>query len=312
MSWEGRILDAGPEPAAAIENLFVWQLASWPLLRDGLEGLGRARSRAVTVDGFRLVAWHIPHRIRSTTARVDEASVEKRPCFLCPHNLPREERAVALDAAFVIACNPYPIRERHVSVLCREHRPQEILGTSGDFRTMLDLARALPDYLVLYNGPECGASAPDHMHFQACRRAGVPLMDHLGRAEGGIIDGYPAGVLVLRDSDPVALGSAFGRLMMGLGDLVPGAREPMVNVASVYEGGWWNVLVFPRLRHRPAAYFSGELTWSPGALDLTGVIVLPVEEDLGRIGAGSIRSALSEVCLSGASIRRLAAELGLP
>ena len=32
---------------------------------------------------------------------------------------------------------------------------------------MLFLAENMNEFLILYNGPECGASAPDHMHFQA-------------------------------------------------------------------------------------------------------------------------------------------------
>lgn len=295
MSWEERILATGD-----VETLFSEQRAAWPLLRQGIDGLGRARSRVFDVDGFELTAWHIPHRIGSTTARVDEKSIGTRPCFLCPDNLPAEERALAFGSRFVITCNPYPILDRHVSVVSREHRPQRV---DADFRTMLDLSAGLPDHLVLYNGPECGASAPDHMHFQACRRQGVPVMDRPGD------DGFPARHLVLADDDPGALEGRFRNLMALLAGVVPGIPEPMVNIVTVYANGRWIVLVFPRRRHRPGIYDSGEILWSPGALDLTGMIVLPRETDLDRITAEMIGDGFSEVCLSDESLRGLAGQL---
>lgn len=308
MSWDTRLVAAGDPLTESIDHLFEDQVAAWPLLRAGAEGLENTRSRTIVVDGFELKAAHIPHRIRSTTAAVDDQSVRQRPCFLCEENLPAEERAVSFGAGFFVTCNPFPILPRHVSIVSREHRPQR---AEPDFSTMLALAGALPDYLVLYNGGECGASAPDHMHFQACRRAGVPVMAYLGAAAGGIIEGYPVGHVLLSGTDATALTGKFNELMARLVGRVQGRHEPMVNVVAVWDAGVWSVLVFPRRRHRPSVFASGELIWSPGALDLAGILVLPRREDLERITPDRVRAGFSEVSAGPKVLGQLAAELEL-
>lgn len=304
MTWQRRLLSADGDMRAGVEALFADQLERWELLRDGVDGLVRARSRVMELDGFRLLATHIPHRIHSTTAEVDAQSIRSRPCFLCPENLPGEERGVAFGEEFVVTANPYPIRERHLSIVSREHRPQRALG---DFPAMLDLASALPRYLVLYNGPECGASAPDHMHFQACLRAGVPLFDALERVSDS--DGYPASHVRLVGRHREELAETFGALLARVGDIAPGEAEPMVNVVTVHDGDRWQVLVFPRRAHRPSMYASGELLWSPGALDLAGILVLPREADLERATPELFRDGFSQVSVPGEVAKRLAREI---
>ena len=150
-----------------VEDLFKRQLRAWPQLSTGVEGLARATTRSVRTDWFDIYIRHIPHRMASTTAGVDRESVAKRPCFLCPANLPSEEEGLPFDENFTIYCNPFPIVDRHLTIAHREHGSQRI---ADQFGNMLDLAAALPGYFIVYNGPECGASAPDHMHFQAGSR----------------------------------------------------------------------------------------------------------------------------------------------
>lgn len=313
MTWDRIMLPAPSEPRRSIETLFAEQLESWPLLRAGVEGLEQARSRVISVRGFDLIARHIPHRIHSTTARVDDATIRGRACFLCANSLPAEERAVALNESYVVTCNPYPILRDHVSVVSRVHRPQGIAdGSSSELQVMLGLAASLPEHLVIYNGPECGASAPDHMHFQACHRQGVPVAVHLDTVSGGLMDGFPSRPLVLGDHDQLRLEETFRNLMAILRTAVPGRSEPMVNVVAVYDRHSWRLLVFPRLRHRPLAYHSGELTWTPGALDLAGIIVLPVAEDLNRVSAEMLERGFDDVCLSYDETSRIARELRLP
>ena len=155
-----------------LEELFRRQVRAWPQLAKGLEGLARAKTRPVRIDWFDVFIRHIPHRVGSTTAAVDRESVAKRPCFLCAGNLPPEEEGVRFDEDFTIYCNPFPIVDRHLTIAHREHGSQRI---ANQFGNMLDLAAALPGYFVIYNGPECGASAPDHMHFQAGSRGLFPI-----------------------------------------------------------------------------------------------------------------------------------------
>src|SRR5215470_14336716 len=159
-----------------VEALFQQQLRSWPRLARGVEGLGRAQTRRVPIDWFEVFVRHIPHRVGSTTAAVDRESVAKRPCFLCTENLDAEEQGVSFNQNYTIYCNPFPIVDRHLTIVHRNHHVQHIAGEVG---TMLDLAAALPPYFVIYNGPECGASAPDHMHFQAGWRELFPIEKEL-------------------------------------------------------------------------------------------------------------------------------------
>jgi len=312
VNWSERTLPVDGTTEDAFNLLFADQLVRWSLLSAGHGGLREAQRRVVSVQGFDLVAWHIPHRITSSTARTDDHSIRDRPCFLCAPNLPREERAISLGGDFVVTCNPFPILEKHVSVVCREHRPQRIWsGESCELGIMLDLSRDLPDFLILYNGPECGASAPDHMHFQACRRRGVPILSYLDRAEKGLIPGFPSNPIVLRGRDRDETEAQFVRLMARLRSVVAGRQEPMVNVIVLFDGSGWAVLVFPRLRHRPAVYDRGEFTWSPGALDLAGVLVLPVQNDLKRATSEVFERGFIEVCLGYDDVRRLAEGLEL-
>ena len=155
-----------------LEELFKRQAQAWPQLANGLEGLARAKTRPVRIDWFDIFIRHIPHRVGSTTAAVDRESVAKRPCFLCTANLPAEEEGLQFDQEFTIYCNPFPIVDRHLTIAHRDHGTQRIAGRFGN---MLGLAAALPGYFVIYNGPECGASAPDHMHFQAGSRELLPI-----------------------------------------------------------------------------------------------------------------------------------------
>ena len=155
-----------------VEDLFKRQLRAWPRLATGVEGLARATTRSVTIDWFDIYIRHIPHRMASTTAVVDRESVAKRPCFLCAANLPSEEEGLPFDENFTIYCNPFPIVDHHLTIAHREHGLQRI---ADQFGNMLDLAARLAGYFVVYNGPECGASAPDHMHFQAGSRVLFPI-----------------------------------------------------------------------------------------------------------------------------------------
>ena len=310
MNWDERTL-APLEPVSVvgeIDRLFDLQVREWPQLKYGVEGLTRARSRKFLIDGFPVLARHIPHRIESTTARVDPDSIRKRACFLCADNLPGEEKAVGFDSDFVIACNPFPILDKHVSIVLREHTPQRI---DGHFPAMLDLAGRLPGYIVLYNGPECGASAPDHMHFQACLSGDLPVLRDLDHTSGGLIPDYPRSVLVLSDSNPERLSGQFSELLVALEGYNEGRIEPMINLVAFYRDGVWSVVVFPRSKHRPEVFHTGELTWTPGAIDLCGIVVLPVESDLDKITATDIQQVFGEVALDRRSVETVAHTLRL-
>ena len=134
-----------------IDKLFEGQVQAWPRLARGIEGLAQARTRPLRIDWFEVSVRHIPHRVVSTTAAVDRESIAKRPCFLCPDNLDPEQRGIEFNPDYTIYCNPFPIVNRHLTIVHREHGLQHIAGEVG---AMLDLAAALTGYFVIYNGPE--------------------------------------------------------------------------------------------------------------------------------------------------------------
>ena len=168
---------------------------------------------------------HIPHRLQSTTARVDAASIGARPCFLCLQNLPLEQRGVAVGDEWVALCNPFPILERHLTIVHRQHVPQRLAGRIG---ALLGLARALPGCFVIYNGPECGASAPDHLHFQAADRALFPIEADT-RDREGLVE-HPSRPIVLRDDSRDRLAARLERLIAALAERTSrprrAARQP--------------------------------------------------------------------------------------
>ena len=282
------------EPASAVEQLIADQSTAWPLLVRGLHGLRESRTRQVHIDWYDVLIRHIPHRIGSTTAAVDPVSVQKRACFLCAANLPVEERGVELDSEFTAYCNPFPILEKHLTIVHRDHRPQAIAGRVD---SLMRLTTLLPGYFFVYNGPECGASAPDHLHFQACSREIFPIERDARNVEGISIPDYGRRVLVQRDEDRRRLVERLEKLISILADVTGKKPEPLINIAAFYESERWTVFVFPRAKHRPRVYETGELTVSPATIDLSGVFVIPKAADFDRIAGEDIQSILEEVTL---------------
>ena len=289
-----------------IEQLFRRQLRVWPRLQRGVEGLAQAQTRPVRIDWFEVFIRHIPHRVTSTTAAVDRESIAKRPCFLCAGNLDPEEDGIEFGKEFTIYFNPFPIVERHLTIVHREHGLQRI---AGQFGTMLDIAAALNGYFVIYNGPECGASAPDHMHFQAGSRTLFPIEKDTARVNGLTVPNYARNVFLFRSSDRSALIDRMDRAIELLGKVTGKRPEPLINIAVFFEARQWTVYLFPRGKHRPAVFHTGELTVSPASIDLCGIFVVPLAKDFERINGQSIAAIYREVTLPDELFRDVAATL---
>ena len=230
----------------------------------------------------------------STTASVDSESVAKRPCFLCTGNLPAEEEGLLFDENFTIYCNPFPIVDRHLTIAHREHRLQRI---ANQFGNMLDLAAALPGYFVVYNGPECGASAPDHLHFQAGSRRLFPIEKDTAGLNSITVPNYGRNVFVFRGKERSALIDRMDRAIDLLAEATGKRPEPMVNIAVFHERGEWVAYLFPRGKHRPEVFHTGELTVSPASIDLCGIFVAPLLHDFERITGDAIAAIFREVTL---------------
>jgi hypothetical protein len=289
-----------------VEALFGRQVRAWPMLAKGVEGLARAETRPVRINWYDVFVRHIPHRVGSTTAAVDRESIAKRACFLCAANLPAEEEGLEFGDDLTIYCNPFPIIERHLTIAHHEHREQRIAGNVG---IMLDLAASLPGYFVIYNGPECGASAPDHLHFQAGSRNLFPIEKESAHASGVTLADYGRNVFVIRGSDRSALIDRTERAIELLADTTGRRTEPMLNVALFHERGEWVTYLFPRGMHRPSVFHTGEFTVSPATIDLCGIFVVPLAGDFEKITGRDIAAIFREVTLPNDQFHQVVAKL---
>ena len=249
----------------------------------------------------------MPHRVASTTAKVDAASVAIRPCFLCAANRPPEQRGLPFGDGFTLLCNPFPVVARHLTVVHDEHRPQRLDGSLG---TLLDLAAALPGSFAVYNGPRCGASAPDHLHLQAGALGELPLVAEAAGAPGPALETRGARALLFR-GDRARLLDEARRALEVLGDVARQEPEPWCNVVAWREDGGALVLVlFPRGRHRPEAFHTGARTVSPAALDMSGLLVTPFRSDFDALTGEEVAAVYREVSLAEEPFRGVVARLG--
>lgn len=304
-----------------VRDLFDDQLAEWSLARDNYRLLDNVRVRKIAFDGYEIDIQFNPGRIISSAARVDSRSIEARPCFLCEKNRPPQQRGIPFGEDYLILINPFPIFRRHLTIVSEKHTPQRIAGSFG---TMLSLAEALPEYVIFYNGPQCGASAPDHLHFQAGNRgflpverdAENPLLCRETEAVSGaglcLWRGYGRGMMTLKGKDREAVIAAFQKFYERFALTQPERPEPMLNIIAYHASGTWTIHIIPRRIHRPACYFSeGEerILLSPASVDIGGVFITPREEDFNKMNASDISTILKEVCLSEEEVSSLTAEL---
>jgi ATP adenylyltransferase/5',5'''-P-1,P-4-tetraphosphate phosphorylase II len=227
--------------------------------------------------------------------------------------MPAEERGIAWGD-YVIAPNPYPILPLHVTIPHREHTPQRLAGRVGD---LLELAAAAgPEFVVFYNGPRCGASAPDHFHFQACAAAGLPAFEEWPDATGHERRGRTAfgrSMLLAASENAGAVEADVNRVLELLADESPGDVEPMVNLLATRRGKRVMAALFPRAAHRPSCYFAeGEarLAISPAALEMAGVLVVADAEQLLRADATAARHIYQEVSIEPERFAQLISSLG--
>ncbi len=254
-------------------------------------------TKTFVVDGYKVVTQHNPARAVSSGAKLDKATIAKRKCFLCKENRPVDQPSVIYNENFEILKNPFPILKKHLTIPLMRHERQEILP---HFATMLDLSKDLPDFDLLYNGPKCGASAPDHMHFQAVQTGLMPL-DEKSLSEFDIVDGeirnFGRKCLVFVGSDKEAIYKQYRELYNKL-EIKEDEWEPRMNIVAHYipSANIWNVWVFPRDKHRPSYYEQGRMI-SPGVIDMAGILVFPKPDDFEDVDESMIRQIYKEVSL---------------
>ncbi len=302
---------AGSDWISRLAALSLQQRRAWPMLTAGHAGLATAQVRHFQFDGFEVRTQFNPGRMASAAARVDSKSVQQRRCFLCPAHLPAGQMGLRYGD-YLILCNPFPILDEHFTIPHTAHRPQAIAETFGDY---VNLVRDLGTrYSVLYNGPKAGASAPDHLHFQAGTRGWMPIdgeyvrvRERLGMViaeRPGVrvraVTDYLRPIMALEGRDDGAIRSAFAAVYGCLHGLCPGESEPMMNLIAWCDADEWTILIFPRGRHRPSCFFAegeSQIMVSPGAVDVGGVIITPVAESFERLNRDTIQTIFSEVSL---------------
>ena len=300
---------------ALCADLLERQRRSWPRLREGYESLAAVQTRRVSCRGFEVTLQFNPGRIVSTTADVDAAAITARPCFLCREHLPPEQEGILVDSEFLVLANPAPIFSRHFTVSHRDHRRQSI---EEGLEFFLDLARWVsPEFTVFYNGPKCGASAPDHLHVQMCPTGAIPIEQEVGRTArkrmetGGVavftLEKIGRSALVLEGTKRQGMQDAVRRLLRSMRGTESG-EEPMVNILCSWYETKWKLIVFPRSRHRPAAYSAGgneRVVVSPASVDMGGLIITPVERDFKTLDGPRVESIYEEVSLPEAEVELL-------
>ena len=292
-----------------IDKLIARQLRDWDEAGRNYAALGSVATRTLQLGEATVTLQFNPERRRSSSAALDKRSLEQRPCFLCSGNQPAKQKAVLWGDHYKIQVNPYPIFKRHLTIADLRHVPQRFSDRVGD---MLQLAKALPDFVVFYNGPQCGASAPDHAHFQAGAKGEMPLCREILHATTHLLADSDEGFIGYVDSlgrnlftIETTTQRAAKRYALHLLDLLPvpeDADEPMVNVLCWWKKTTrqWYLVVFPRRKHRPACYGEGEgrLLLSPGAVDMGGLWAVPEFKDFEALTPETIQALYDELCMS--------------
>ena len=290
---------------------FDRQLRLWPETRDRYRELTHVETRELNVGSSTFEVQFNPARIRSTGATISKEAVAARPCFLCKANRPQVQMTKIQNADYELLVNPYPILPMHFTIPMRRHQPQQIRGMYGE---MIQLLKNYPDLMVFYNGPMCGASAPDHAHLQAGTSGILPLQREWQRlsrnltevarrgedATLSVIEDYPCAALAIRSRSRRGSERMFATLYHAL-PKVPDQTEPMLNVVAWRDDDEYVSVVFPRRKHRPDCYYKDndeKLLVSPGALDMSGLIITPRREDFERITPEQALAILSECALS--------------
>ena len=293
---------------SSISRFFNRQMEKWADARHRFRDLKHVETHQLS-DQLK-VQWN-PARIVSTGAKIDKKTLGDRPCFLCDKNRPKEQISKQIDERFLLLVNPFPILPIHFTIPARKHQPQSIYKNYGEMHRFLSLHSEL---MVFYNGPKCGASAPDHLHFQAGTSGILPLQANWQRLSRNLTD-----IISLNDDEKIALihdfvvpafviisksedsdEALFQRLYKSMpvrGD----ETEPMMNIIAWRKGDEYISVVIPREKHRPEAYFAegdAQMMVSPGALDMSGLIITPREEDFRKLTEESATAILLECGVS--------------
>lgn len=309
----------------AVNLLFELQKKDWSELKINYDALSQVKTNKFHFNGFRINTQFNPGRLTSTSAKTDTASIQNRKCFLCSENWPAEQKGILIDEELILLMNPYPIFPVHLTIAHTKHIKQEILPC---FDLFIECTKKLgKEFTLLYNGPKCGASAPDHLHFQAGTKNYLPIEDdfHQLKNEYGqtllrndlievtAIDDGLRKLISTEANDSRILFHTFSLIYKTLEEnFVPG-EEPMMNIISGYEEDFgWRVIILLRSKHRPNIYFAEDewkLLFSPAVVDVGGICITPVENDFRRLNENLLKEIFNEVFIDNKAFIEITAKL---
>lgn len=288
---------ANKSVAARAKGLLQQQLATWPEINKSFNTLEKVKTRSIDFGGFEIKLQFNPARIKSTTADI-EKNIGESDSVLSSKNLPPLQRGIKYYKDYLILCNPYPIFNEHFTIPKIDVVPQSISNHFGD---MLLLARDFQEsYFVFYNGPKCGASFPNHMHFQAGLKNSLPIESEYNSIiknnseilllEKNIMiyaaQKYLRNFIAIESGNRLEISNAFGMIYNSLKSLFNLTEEPLLNIISCYVDKAWRIIIFPRHLHRPNYYYRNDnkkLLVSPASIDMGGLMITPREEDFEKI-----------------------------
>lgn len=289
------------------KTLVAQQKSTWETAGRNYEAIVRIQNRTFDFGHFRIETQFNAERIRSSAAKTDAQSISERPCFLCVENLPALQKGILFQKRYLILTNPFPIFPVHLTISKLEHTPQEI---SGHFSDLLELSRNLSEFTLFYNGPQCGASAPDHFHFQAVIKKSLPVESEFNTLESQYseilfqnekikiiaVENYLRCFISIISDDKNEIAEKFESIYKSMES--KNDEEPMMNILCSFQDEKWRVIIFPRQKQRPSHFFrtdKKQLLVSPAAVEMGGVLVLPGEEDFKKITKKEIEEIYGEV-----------------
>ncbi len=295
-----------------LERFFNRQMELWEEARQHFRDLQEVKTRDLTADSHTITVQWNPTRIVSTGASIDKQTIGKRPCFLCERNRPEQQIVKPLDEHFNLLINPFPILPQHFTIPLKQHEPQDVLTCYEEIHLLLD---RYPDIMVFYNGPKCGASAPDHAHLQAGTSGILPLQvswQRLSRdleqlfsinenEDISLVHDFICPAIAIRSHSTENATLMFKKVYDALPNQSDGS-EPMMNIVAWHEENEHICIVIPRSKHRPDCYYDEDedhrMLVSPGALDMSGLIITPRQHDFERITAEQAMQIIAECALS--------------
>jgi len=278
------------------KDLISSQIEGWELAKKNYKDLGNVQVKEVLFDDFKIKVQFNPGRIRSSAAKVDAKTLSERPCFLCKKNRPLEQSELPIIEKYDILINPFPIFEQHLTIVDKNHVPQLLKGRMGE---MLEIAKLLNEFTVFYNGPKCGASAPDHFHFQAGNNNFLPIGNELdiligkygkslksNNCELLAIDDSIRKILFFTSENKQDIEKEFNKVYELLETKKTDSDEAAMNVLARYEKGKYQIIMFLRGVHRPWQYTAegdANILITPASVEFGGILITPLEKDFVKI-----------------------------